>query len=157
MLRLCFNLFATILRLTHNSTEGGMMTNYVETNAQLRIRLAELSDELTGTFASFARLNRLAMESDALPAKTKELMALAISIALRCDGCIAYHVHDAIRAGASRQEMLETLGVAVMMGGGPATVYAAQAMDAIDQFLPHAEAVQAEVVADFDPYDVNAD
>ena len=133
------------------------MTNYVETNAQLRIRLAELSDELTGTFASFARLNRLAMESDALPAKTKELMALAISIALRCDGCIAYHVHDAIRAGASRQEMLETLGVAVMMGGGPATVYAAQAMDAIDQFLPHAESVQAEVVADFDPYDVNAD
>ena len=133
------------------------MTNYVETNAQLRIRLGELGEELTGTFASFARLNRLAMESGAISHKTKELMALAISISLRCDGCIAYYVHDAVQAGATREELLETLGVAVMMGGGPATVYAAEAMEAIDQFSPEKEFARAVVEEDFDPYDVNAD
>ncbi len=70
----------------------------------------------------------------------KELMALAVSIAARCEGCIAYHVHDAVAAGATRQELLETLGGAIMMGGGPALMYAAHAEDAIEQVLPQPEA-----------------
>ncbi len=53
---------------------------------------------------------------------------------MRCDGCIAYHVHDAIQASATRLEMIEALAVAVLMGGGPAAVYAAQALEAIEQF-----------------------
>lgn len=69
-----------------------------------------------------------------LAAGTKELIALAISIAVHCDGCIAYHVHDALAAGASRQEVAETIGVAVMMGGGPAVIYGAQALEAVGQF-----------------------
>lgn len=83
-----------------------------------------------------ARLHRKAVEDGALPAKVKEMMALAISITVGCDGCIAYHVHDAVQAGASRQELLETIGVALLMGGGPGSIYAAHAMDAIEQFLP---------------------
>jgi len=82
----------------------------------------------------FARLRKKAVENGALDARTKELMALAVSIVVHCEGCIAYHTHDAIKAGATRQELLETIGVAIMMGGGPASIYAAHAMDAIDQF-----------------------
>jgi len=63
-------------------------------------------------------------------------MALAIGIVVGCDGCIAYHVHAAGDGGATRQELLETVGVALLMGGGPGSIYAAHALDAIEQFLP---------------------
>jgi len=64
----------------------------------------------------------------------KELIALAIAITVGSDGCIAYHVHDALKSGASREEILETVGVAVMMGGGPSVVYGKEAVAALEQF-----------------------
>jgi len=112
-----------------------MIANYVEYHKHLEERVAQLGRELPGPMSGFARLHRKSVEEGTLSAKVKELMALAISVAARCEGCIAYHVHDAIAAGAMRQELLETIGVAVMMGGGPALMYAAHAEDAIDQFL----------------------
>ena len=63
----------------------------------------------------------------------KELIALAIGIAVHCDGCVAYRVHDALRAAATRAEV-ETIGVAIMMGGGPAVVYGCEALVAGEQF-----------------------
>jgi AhpD family alkylhydroperoxidase len=74
------------------------------------------------------------MADGALDCKHKELIAVAISVAVQCEGCIAYHVHDAIQAGATRQEVVESLGVAIMMGGGPAVMYACEALAALDQF-----------------------
>ena len=112
-----------------------MTTDYVNLHQHLQDRLAQLGSELPGPMTGFSRLHKKSVEAGALDAKTKELMALAISIAVRCEGCIAYHAHDAILAGATRSELLETIGVAIMMGGGPASIYAAHAMDAIDQFL----------------------
>jgi AhpD family alkylhydroperoxidase len=111
-----------------------MITDYVSYHQHLEQRLAQLGQQLPGPMGGFARLHKKAMEDGALSARTKELMALAISIVVRCEGCIAYHVHDAVAAGASRQELLETIGVAILMGGGPASVYAAHALDAIEQF-----------------------
>ncbi|MGQ9503227.1 MAG: carboxymuconolactone decarboxylase family protein [Anaerolineae bacterium] len=111
-----------------------MKTDYVEYRHHLEQRLTELGQELPGPLSGFARLHKKAVEDGALSARTKELMALAISIAVRYDGCIAYHVHDAMAAGASRQELLETIGVTILMGGGPAAMYATHAMDAIEQF-----------------------
>ena len=64
----------------------------------------------------------------------KELLALAISVAIRCDGCVAYHTRGAARTGATRLEVAETLGVAIQMGGGPSMNYAADALRAFDQF-----------------------
>jgi AhpD family alkylhydroperoxidase len=64
------------------------------------------------------------------------MMALAISIVVGCEGCIAYHVHDAVEAGATRPELLEAIGVGLLMGGGPGSIYVAHALDAIEQFLP---------------------
>jgi AhpD family alkylhydroperoxidase len=113
-----------------------MTTNYVEYHKHLEERLAQLGTELPGPMTGFARLHKTAVADGVLSAKTKELMALAIAVAVRCDGCIAYHVHDAVQAGATRAEMIETIGVAILMGGGPAAMYAAHAMDAIEQFLP---------------------
>lgn len=112
-----------------------MTTNYVELHQHLQERMEQLGSELPGPMSGFSRLHKKSVEAGAIDAKTKELMALAISIAVRCEGCIAYHTHDAIEAGAKRTELMETIGVAVMMGGGPASVYAAFAMDAIEQFL----------------------
>ncbi|MBI1392348.1 MAG: carboxymuconolactone decarboxylase family protein [Alphaproteobacteria bacterium] len=82
---------------------------------------------------AFAGLAGAATADGAIDKKTKELMAVAISICIRCDGCIAYHAHSAIRAGATREEMVETIALAVEMGGGPSTVYGADALQAYDQ------------------------
>jgi AhpD family alkylhydroperoxidase len=112
-----------------------MTTDYVALRQHLVEHLRQLGSELPGPMSGFSRLHKKSIETGALDAKTKELMALAISISVQCEGCIAYHTHDAIQAGATRSELLETIGVAIMMGGGPASIYAVHAMDAIEQFL----------------------
>jgi AhpD family alkylhydroperoxidase len=82
----------------------------------------------------FAALAKAATAPNALDTKTKELMAVAIGIAVRCEGCVAFHTRMAHRHGASRQEILETVALAIYLGGGPASVYGADAVRAYDQF-----------------------
>lgn len=93
-----------------------------------------LSQGVPGLMRSFAQVMTEATKPGALDPKIKELMALAISIALRCEGCVAFHTRAAQKKGATREEILETIGVAIEMGGGPATVYGAEALEAYDQF-----------------------
>ena len=81
---------------------------------------------------AFSALGQVATKPGAIDARTKELIALAISIAVRCDGCIGFHTQAAIRHGATREEVLETIGVAIYMGGGPSYVYGGQALEAFD-------------------------
>lgn len=107
---------------------------FPERHAHLRELTAQLAREAPGPMSGFARLHASAVTDGALPPKIKELMALAIAVAIHCEGCIAYHVHDALYAGATREEIVETIGVAVMMGGGPAAVYGAEALEAVAQF-----------------------
>ena len=118
-----------------------MTTDYLELRDHVEERLTQFGREMPGPMSGFARLHKKAVEDGALSAKVKELMALAISIAVGCEGCIAYHTHDAIQAGATRPELLETISVGVMMAGGPGTIYAAHALDAVDQFLTESSAV----------------
>ena len=87
----------------------------------------------------FEKLHQAAGATGALDRKTKELMALAISVTHGCDDCIAHHVHDAIEAGATREEFADALGVAVLMGGGPGMIYASHAIDAVVQFFERAK------------------
>ncbi|MCB8839889.1 carboxymuconolactone decarboxylase family protein [Aurantimonas sp. VKM B-3413] len=82
----------------------------------------------------FSALGRATYHDGALPAKVKELMALAIGIADRCDGCVGYHARAAFRRGATREEVAETIAVAVQMGGGPSMVYGGEALRAYDTF-----------------------
>ncbi|HMK78927.1 MAG TPA: carboxymuconolactone decarboxylase family protein [Xanthobacteraceae bacterium] len=101
---------------------------------ELQATLGRLARELPAPLAGFASLHRGATAAGALAPKLKELIALAIAVAIRCEDCIAFHVHDAVKAGATRGEILEALGVAIMMGGGPASMYACHALKALDQF-----------------------
>lgn len=112
------------------------MTDYVELHLQLERELGQLGGEIPLPMGGFARLHKKAMADGVLSRKVKEMMALVISIAVGCEGCIAYHTHDAVAAGAEREEMLETIAVALMMGGGPASIYATHALEALNQFLP---------------------
>jgi AhpD family alkylhydroperoxidase len=82
----------------------------------------------------FAALAGAATATEALDSKTKELMALAIGIAVHCDGCVAYHTKMAHQHGATRDEVAETVALALYMGGGPAAVYGGDALQAYDQF-----------------------
>lgn len=75
-----------------------------------------------------------AQQPKALDDKTTELMALAIAIAQRCEGCVVFHTKTALKKGATRDELLDTIAVAIEMGGGPATVYGADALAAYDSF-----------------------
>ncbi len=111
-----------------------MTTNYPARRSELQGLMLRLGRELPGPLGGFANLHKAATAGGALDAKTKELIALGIAVAVHCDSCLAYHVHDALKAGATRAEVLEALGVAVMMGGGPATMYACDAFAALEQF-----------------------
>lgn len=108
--------------------------SHISTYQKLRNLSAQLIAESPETMAGFGELHANAISEGALDTKTKELMALSIAIAVHCNGCIAFHVHDALKAGASRQEVIETIGVAILMGGGPAMVYGCEALEALEQF-----------------------
>jgi AhpD family alkylhydroperoxidase len=115
-----------------------MKNNFREENDHVREMMVKLGKELPGPMGAFGRLHKSASDDGALSTKVKELIALAIGITVRCNGCIAFHVNDAIEAGASREEILETIGVAILMGGGPSVVYGTEAMTALDQLQPAA-------------------
>ena len=74
-----------------------------------------------------------AAEAEALDAKTRELIAIAVGVTTRCDGCIAVHTKAAKAAGATREEIAEALGVAVALNAGAAMVYSARALDALGE------------------------
>ena len=111
-----------------------MSTDFVNRHRHLREGFGRLRAVQPEVMSGFAKMHGAATGDGALSASTKELIALAIGITSHCDGCIAFHVHDALRAGATRDEVVEAIGVAVMMGGGPAAVYGSDALDALDQF-----------------------
>lgn len=108
--------------------------NYPEHYESIWGLMKALADNLPEPMLDFADLHRDALADGVLSTKVKELIALGIAITVRCDGCIAYHIHDALCAGATRDEILEAIGVAVLMGGGPAAVYGAEALEAMKQF-----------------------
>ena len=96
-------------------------------------RMGEVRKSAPDVAKGFAALAGAAMKDGAIDAKTKELIALAIGITARCDGCLAYHARAAARLGASREEIVEVIGVAVYMGGGPSMIYGAEALAAYDE------------------------
>ena len=96
--------------------------------------LSTLRTSTPEVMKSFSELGRAATSDGTLGAKTKELIALALSVAARCDPCIAFHAQTLVKLGATRQELDETLGVTTYMGGGPSLMYAANAIAAFDEF-----------------------
>jgi AhpD family alkylhydroperoxidase len=112
-----------------------MIKDHSKVYNDLSKTMSELESKLPEVMSGFNSLHKASIAKGALNSKTKELIALGIAITVRCDGCIAFYVHDALQSGASSQEILKTIGVAVLMGGGPAVVYGSEAMEALEQFI----------------------
>ena len=107
--------YKDILKETHSGTSG-------------------LRSHIPGVYEGFGDVYRAVYTDGELSAKVKELIAVAIAVQDNCDGCIASHVRSAVRKGANAQEMAEAIGVAIQMGGGPASIYAAHAWHAFQEF-----------------------
>ncbi len=111
-----------------------MIADWPSTTKELSAELRNLRVGATEVMKSFSAIAQAALAPNALDVKTKELIAVAISVAVRCDDCIAFHVKAAVERGATREELLETLGMAIYMGAGPAAMYASHALGAFNQF-----------------------
>ncbi len=119
-----------------------MTTNWPDLTTALSADLRTLRGGVPGVMKSFSAIAQAALTPKALDAKTKELLALGISVAVRCDDCIAFHIKAAVEHGATRDEVLETLGMAIYMGAGPSVMYAGHALDAFDQFAAAKDAAE---------------
>jgi AhpD family alkylhydroperoxidase len=115
-------------------TGEGTSMNHPERYQHQRGLLRRLGTEVPGPMAGFSRLHHDALAAGALSSSVKELMAIVAGICTHCDDCVTYHMRGALLAGATREEVLEAIGVAILMGGGPAVMYATHALEALDQF-----------------------
>lgn len=110
------------------------MNNWPQMTKELSAQLRNLRGGAPEVMKAFAGMAQAAAVTKALDAKTKELIALGIGVAVRCDDCIAFHVKAAAEQGATKEEILETLGMAIYMGAGPSVMYASHALEAFTQF-----------------------
>jgi AhpD family alkylhydroperoxidase len=104
-----------------------------EVLGELRQPARDLRDHIPDVIGGYATLQRAALAEGALPAKVKELIALAISVTKQCDGCIAAHARGAARHNATEEEVAEAIGVAILLNGGPATVWGPRALTAFKE------------------------
>jgi AhpD family alkylhydroperoxidase len=111
-----------------------MYKNWPGMTGDLSVALKEVRGGAPEVMKGFSAIAQAALKADALDTRTKELIALAIAVATRCDGCIGFHAEAAVKHGASREQVMETMGMAIYMGAGPSVMYAAQAIEAYDQF-----------------------
>lgn len=108
--------------------------SYVALTRDISKNLTPLRTHNADVMQGFAALSKAAMAPGVLDEKTKELIAMAIGVASRCDGCLGFHAKALVRLGATPEEFREMLGVAVYMGGGPSLMYAANALAAFEEF-----------------------
>lgn len=101
---------------------------------ELRTHARELRHAIPEVYKGFGQLHDAAFAPGSIDTKTKELIALAIAVSKECDGCIASHAQAAVHQGATLDEAAETVGVAILMNGGPATIYGPRAFAAFREF-----------------------
>lgn len=111
-----------------------MSESYNDLTKKISSELAKMRKEIPDVMNGFSQLAQAATKDGVLDKKTKELIAIALAVASRCPGCIGFHSQALIKLQATREELLETLGMAVYMGGGPSLMYAAEALSAFEEF-----------------------
>lgn len=109
------------------------MLDWKNYRKDLMTRIGEIGRLSPDTLAGYQTLSKAGTKTAQLDAKTRELIALAVSVTTRCDGCITVHSAEALKQGASREEIAEALGVAVALNAGAAMVYSARVMDALSE------------------------
>jgi alkylhydroperoxidase AhpD family core domain len=100
---------------------------------EMRNELRAMYRAIPDTTAGFGTLSKAVKENGPLDVKTKELLAVGMAIVLRCEPCINFHVEALMKAGATREELGDVLGMAIQMGGGPAVMYAGHALGCWDE------------------------
>ena len=126
--------------MKNTTTTPTNATPYTDLTRGISAELAQLRTEMPDTLRGFSALAKGATQDGALDKKTKELIAIALSVAARCDPCIGFHVQTYVQLGGTRAELADALGMAVYMGGGPSLMYAARASAAFDEFAAQAAA-----------------
>lgn len=111
-----------------------MSQSYRELTSSVSASLAKLRADIPDTTRGFSALAQAAGKDGVLDKKTKELIAMALSVASRCDPCIGFHAETLVKLGTSRAEYEEMLGMCIYMGGGPSLMYAAHALDAFEEY-----------------------
>lgn len=111
-----------------------MSQKFNEITKGISTQLAKMRKEMPEVMSGFSALSQAATKDGVLDKKTKELIAMALAVANRCPGCIGFHSQTLVRLNVSREELLETLGMAIYMGGGPSLMYAAEALEAFEEF-----------------------
>jgi len=111
-----------------------MSNSYKALTQEISKQLTPFRKEVSAPMAGFDAMAKSAMAEGVLSALDKELIATAIAVATRCDGCIGFHVRALVRLGATREQINEMLAVTVYMGGGPSLMYAAEVLRAYDEF-----------------------
>lgn len=111
------------------------MSKYKEIVTDIANNMGALSQNIPEVMKAFMSTTKAGGGKEgALDVKTKELIAIAIAVANRCDGCIGFHTKTLVELGITEQELAEALGVAIYMGGGPSVMYAANTMGAFKEF-----------------------
>jgi AhpD family alkylhydroperoxidase len=110
-----------------------LLKDYKQITKDISASLAKLRAEAPDMMKGFGDLAAAATRDGVLDKKTKELIALALGVAARCDGCLGFHTQALAKLGATKQEVVEALSMAVYMGGGPSLMYAADAVSAFEQ------------------------
>ena len=113
-----------------------MSKSHVQLVGDVSKALATLRKEIPDTMQGFNAMAKSSLQDAALSELHKELIALAIAVSQRCDACIGFHIKALIRLGATREQIMETLGVCTYMGGGPALMYAGETLKAWDDLAP---------------------
>jgi AhpD family alkylhydroperoxidase len=113
---------------------GNYPVDYNELTQAVSKKLASLRTDIPDVMKGFNDLARAATCDSALDKKTKELIALALGVAARCDDCLGFHVQALVKLGTTKAELEDALGMAIYMGGGPSLMYSAHALAAFDEF-----------------------
>lgn len=113
---------------------SGSSVNYHDLTKEVSANLGALRKDHPDLMTAFGDMAKAATRDGVLDKKTKELIALALGVAARCDACIGFHAQALVKLGATKAEVEEALGMAVYMGGGPSLMYSANALAAFDQF-----------------------
>lgn len=113
--------------------------DFVAQNEDANGPRGKLKEAAPEVMSAFGDLGKAVLKDGAVSLKTKELIAVALSVQNRCENCIMSHVGNAIKAGVTREELVDALGVCILMGGGPNSAYAGTALEVYDQFKAKAE------------------
>lgn len=111
-----------------------MSDKFKQITTDINAQLAKMRKEMPEVMSGFSQLSQAANKEGALDKKTKELISMALAVANHCQGCIGFHSQTLVKLGVQREELLDVLGMAIYMGGGPSLMFAAEALEAFEEF-----------------------